>query len=142
MKKPTSGHKTIRWEDKEFHSLDDITFEDLLGILNDWETGKIASWDVNELAEGLVELNPLGWPDLPVDDPRSTLFEILHMLEWLYGNRIFKEDIPILKETLILSQTSPETAQDILIEYFDHIDYDARDSFIKERYSQGLLWPP
>lgn len=131
-----------RWNNKEFHSLDDFGYEDLLEALNDWQEGKVASWDVSSFAKELGLLEEHGWPDPPVDDHRFILFEIGHLLENLYGNYTFKEDIPALKRALQLGQIRPQEALDELNAYFDEVDFDAREKLISGRFAQGLLWPP
>src|SRR5690606_31316544 len=97
--------KVVHWRNKEFYSFDDFGYEDLLEALNDWQEGKVASWDISGFAEELGLLEEHGWPDPPVDDRRFILFEIGHLLENLYGNYIFKEDIPAIKKALQFGQT-------------------------------------
>ncbi len=141
-KSSTSIPEAARWQDKEFHSLDEFDYADLLRVLQDWETGEFPSWEVSAFAEDLKELEAGGWPDPPVDDPRFMLIEISHLLEDIEGSYVFKEDIPALKRALQLGQTRPQEALDELNAYFDGVDFEAREKFISERFSQGLLWPP
>lgn len=141
MKKSTSIPNVVRWKNKEFHSLDELDYNDLLSVLEDWETGACPSWEVSAFTEELMVLAG-GWPDPPVNDPRFMLIEVSHLLEDIEGSYVFKEDIPALKRALQLGQTKPQEALDELNSYFDEVDFEAREKFISERFDQGLLWPP
>lgn len=143
MKKYTSIKVPVCWRDKEFLSVSDVGFEDLAMVLDDWYSGKVVSSDVNDFAEGIVELcGPGGLPDLPLSNPRSILINIIQHLDILYGEILLKEDVPALKEVLELGKTSPEDASTKFNDYLVSVDWAARQEMIDKRLARGLGWPP
>lgn len=132
----------VCWGNKEFKSHDDFGFDDAIQILDDWQEGHVDAEDVNYFAEGLVELGENSdWPVYPEDEPKFALFVVMVFLENLFGEKIFKEDIPQLKTALELGETHPKEAVDALDVYLNSIDYDERERFVAERLAKGLGWP-
>ena len=92
---------------KVYNTKDEVSFEDVLDVLNGWESGSITREEAMGFAESLFYLGEPRWPDLPRSDERSVLFAVLEALEMMYTNPTLKSDIPALRKFLVDGQTSP-----------------------------------
>ena len=111
---------------KEFTSIHEVTFADVLTVLEQWNQGIFGSEDVLVFAESLFDLSEWGWPKYAHAHPLSVLFAALEMLELVYVNPILKEDIPALQAFLQRGQTDPLGAWSAMERYWASIDWDTR----------------
>ena len=117
----------MEWRGKTYRSCFDINAEDLLELLALWEKKKIKPEEVANFGEDvLVDLCDGKWPESTKGSQEDFLISILELLEMLYTNPILPKDIPILKETLLISQEDPGKASRMLDEYFDNIEWEER----------------
>lgn len=125
-----------------FYSFDDIDFEDVMLILDDWQAGRVNSGDVNGFAEDIFMIwGPDSLPDLPPTDPRDILIVYVLLFDRIFSEIILREDIPVLKDILLEGQHSPESAFKRFDSYLKGIDLKARQKMVKKRLSKGLGWP-
>ena len=112
---------------KNFSTIYEVTFEDVLEILNRWQSGSMTREEVFDFAESLYYLNtPYGFPEVPKDDRRYVLFSTLELLEMMYTNPTLEEDIPALKRYLLAGKENPVGASKELDEYWSEVDFDSR----------------
>ncbi len=107
-------------------SINDVTYQDVLDILDKWEKDEIDREDAFVFAESLFDLAEAGWPYYPDGDKRSVLFGVLESLELMWGNPTLKEDIPALKQFLTMGQTAPNDAWQYIGAYWKGINWDQR----------------
>jgi len=125
MRKSTSTDETIRWGDKEFQCPHEVSLDDLDEILSQWQNGEVSAEDVLNFAEGLSWIGG-GWPTYPRRDPRSILFAILQLLEFVYTNPVLPSDIPALRSFLSSARSEPVKTWKRMDEYWASIDRDDR----------------
>lgn len=111
---------------KKFTSIDEITFQDIFEILEQWEKEMIDDEDVLNFAEGIYYLDESKWPDYPNSDQNSVLFATLQLLAALHIEPILKSDIPALRNFLTMGQLFPLKAWQFIDSYWDSIDKDKR----------------
>jgi hypothetical protein len=110
---------------RKFISTNEVTIDDVLNVLEQWEENLLSDEDVIFFAESLYDLGP-GWPVYPRSDKRSVLFGALDALAMLYVQPTLKSDIPALKAFLALGQVDPLPAWELLEQYWSNIDWNAR----------------
>lgn len=142
MEKSTSNDQVVQWGTKTFYSFDDISFEDIMMILDDWQAGRANAEDVSWFAEGIFIIwGPDCLPDLLPSDPRETLVVFVLLFDRIFSEIILREDIPALKDILLEGQHSPESAFKRFDNYLKGIDLKARQKMVKKRLAKGLGWP-
>lgn len=107
---------------RKFTSTNNISVNEVLQLLNDWENDKLSRDDILYIAEGIDELYPNGWPSYPQTDSRSILFGVLDLLITLHTQPILKEDLPHIRRFLTNGQTQPTKAWETMDTYWDSIN--------------------
>lgn len=103
----------------------EVTFQDVLRVLDRWEAGEIDAKDVLAFAEDPAILGP-GWPDYPRTDKRSVLFAVLESLEMVYIQPTLRADVPALREFLVVGEESPCEAWNLIETYWANVDWKSR----------------
>lgn len=94
-------------------------------LLLRWQAGEIGGLTLYDEAEYMWEQGE-PWPEYDRDDPRSIPIAVLDVLEDLYAQRVFREDIPALLAFLNTPPGEERAAWDTLDRYWEAIDWDAR----------------
>lgn len=92
---------------RKFTSVHEVSFEDLLEVLQEWENGVLPYDEVQAWAETVFSSE---WHEYEKDDPRSVLVEVIQLLEDMYWEPILKKDIPVLRRILAEARNSPANA--------------------------------
>jgi len=121
---------------RKFTSIEDVSINDMVQLLDDWEDNKLTRGDILYLAEELQVLCPEGRPSYPKDDSRSILFGVLSALVTLHIQPILKEDIPVIKKFLLDGQAEPINAWKMIDNYWDSIDWEQR---LRDMYGHNRI---
>ena len=99
--------------------------EELLILLEQWQTGAVDAREIHEQAELLVE--QLGeWPNYPEHDPRSIPMEVLSQLEVLNYELITPKDIPAMQAFLRTPLGNESQGWTVWRSYWDNLDLESR----------------
>ena len=121
---------------KKSISIHDVTFHDVVNILNQWERGELTQEEVLLFAEGLTGQRR---PAYSKDNPCSILLTVLDSLATLHVQPILKSDIPALRQSLTLGESSPFEARKFIDAYWDNIDWDKRVEDLYKRYKNKRM---
>lgn len=136
------GKRVIEWGGKEFYSLDEIDFDDLIQLLEDWRDDRVCCGYVTDTAEEVLFASEREEaPDLPMTEPRAIIFEIFSHLFMMFGPPYMKADIPAFIDVINLARTAPEEAFEKLDQYLWSIDYDSRKKMVSDSMKAGKGWP-
>jgi hypothetical protein len=111
---------------KEYTSIHEVTFEDLLEVLQAWENDELPYPEVQGWAEGITYF--LGWYEYAKDDPRSILLYLIDALDHMYTSPILKKDIPTLRQIAQEAQISVTSASSMLDNFYASVDWAHRRS--------------
>ncbi len=111
---------------RKFTSIEEVTIDKMVQLLNEWEVDKLSRDDVLCWAEEVQELCSKGRPSYPKADSRSVFFGSLSALVTLHIQPLLKEDIPALRKFLLEGQTNPLQAWQTIDDYWDRIDWEQR----------------
>jgi hypothetical protein len=114
---------------KEFASVHEVSFQDVLEILQQWDEGILEFDKVQAWAECVLET---GWHDYDQDDPRSLLIHVIGMLDDMYIKPVLKQDIPMLQRVLHEALAAPASAWNILNAFVKSIDWGHRNERANE----------
>ncbi len=121
---------------RKFTSTKDVSVNELIWLLNEWEDNTLSRDEVLYLAEEIDELYPTGWPSYSRTDSRSVLFGVLDLLITLHIQPILKEDIPYIRNFLIQGQTQPTEAWKVMTTYWSHVD---REQRLRDMYGHNKI---
>jgi len=111
---------------KKFTSIHDVKPEDILTVLDRWQKGELNRDDVFCYAEDLYYLDGVGWPQYSRSEPRAILMAVLQSLSMIYVQPTLVDDVPALKNLLILGQKDTISAWEFIDEYWKSVDWDER----------------
>ncbi len=94
-------------------------------LLLRWQAGKIDADTVLNAAESMWE-HGFPWPTYDHTDHRSIAITVLHVLEALYAQLVFREDIPALLAFLDTPLGEEQAGWDTMDRYWEAIDWDYR----------------
>lgn len=123
----------------EFTSIHDVSFPDILKILQQWETGILQFDKVQAWAEAIIVT---GWYEYDKDDPRSLLAQVIAMLDDMYIAPIQKRDSLQLQHILQVAIGSPKDAWHELDEFVKSVDWNQRKAQASKnihKYQSPLL---
>jgi hypothetical protein len=103
----------------------EIERNEILALLDQWQSGAIDEREVHEQAEWLIE--QVGeWPNYPEHDPRSIAMEVLSQLEVLNYELITPEDIPAMQAFLHTPLGKESQGWIDWQRYWDSLDLESR----------------
>lgn len=120
---------------KKFTSIHDVTFDDLLEVLQAWEDGSLQYEEVQAWAEALYDSRV--HPFESEDDKRSIIEAVIEDLSWMYTNPTLKEDIPALRQFLVMDQSSPREAWQFIKSYWETVDWEKRKAVMWKNIDEG-----
>lgn len=117
----------IVWRGRAFQCVHDVTRKDLLRILKGWKQGGISSEDVATFGEVLVEWSG-GLPDYRRENPASVVVGVISLLDSLYSQPVYPEDIPAMVRFLTRGADNPVSAWAELDTCWEQVDWETRVS--------------
>ncbi len=115
---------------REFTSIRAVSLSDLLQVLEAWELGQVAYWQVQDWAERISEGEE--WPTFNIDDPKSAVANVIDLLDLMYVEHLLRQDIPALRAYLHTYLISPEKASQDLDAHWSRIELDERRKIPQE----------
>jgi hypothetical protein len=113
---------------KQYDTWKDVSPQDVLDVLTQWENGLISDEQVYNFAEQIfyLKLKERTWPEYSEDRRESIMHEVLSLLDRMYAEPILRSDIPALRHFLLLAENSPQAAWKAINEWTDNMDWKSR----------------
>jgi hypothetical protein len=119
---------------KKFTSIHDVSFGDLLEVLQEWEDDVLHFDKVQAWAETIFLSE---WHEYEKDDSRSILVMVIQMLEDMYWEPILKKDISILRQILTEAQTSTDRSWNQLNVFRETTNWEHRKRQVHNNIDKG-----
>jgi hypothetical protein len=99
---------------------------DVAAKLQQWQSGEITAHQIHAWAESVYQRHDVGYTDWEGAQEHSVTNEVLARLDFLDGNLIVPEDVPLYLTFLEAPAGQFEQALALLEAELSRIDYDAR----------------
>jgi hypothetical protein len=109
----------------------------LAALLLRWQAGDLGAWQMIEEAEGAEDLlfgDMAVVPEIPKEDPQSISVAVLELLSAAHHQQLLPADVPAVLEFLETQPGGELEAWARFEQYWEAVDWQARESAVQELY--------